>query len=323
MEKEYDSCKLCPRNCNINRNKGEIGFCGETSDIRISWAGLHFGEEPPVTGKGGSGTIFITGCNLGCIFCQNYQISQQGMGKIVSREDFAHICLELEKIGAENINIVTGSHAIPAIASALKLAQQKGLSIPVLWNTSSYETPEAIDLLAGLVTVWLPDLKTLNSLLAEKTMHAPNYPTTAKKAIRRMADLSPLILEKVGEKDYPEGKITSGVIVRHLALPGKIADSAIVLHWFAEHLKDKALLSLMTQYTPVTKNKETSTIDAFPNRMIDKTEFSELTSLLEDLAIDNGFFQELIQNNDWLPDFSQKQPFSSELAKPLWHWNHA
>lgn len=322
MEKEYESCMLCPRNCKVNRNKGETGYCGETSDIRLAWAGLHFGEEPPVTGKGGSGTLFITGCNLGCVFCQNYQISQQGMGKTVSREEFAHLCLELEKNGAENINIVTGSHAIPAIASALRIAKKDGLSIPVLWNTSSYETTQAIDLLAGLVTVWLPDLKTLNPLLAEKTMSAPDYPQTAKKATKRMCELSPLILEKKGEEGYPEGKIISGVILRHLALPGKINDSALVLRWFAKHIKDRAILSLMTQYTPVLQNKESLSIDAFPNRMIEKTEFSELTRLLEDLEIDNGFFQELIQSTDWLPDFSQNQPFSSDLAKPLWHWTN-
>ena len=322
MEKEYDSCILCPRNCKVNRNNGEIGYCGETSDIRLAWAGLHFGEEPPVIGKNGSGTLFISGCNLGCTFCQNYQISQQAMGKIVSREEFAQICNDLEKIGAENINIVTGSHAIPAIATALRIAQAKGLSIPVLWNTSSYETPEAINLLSGLVTVWLPDLKTLNPLLAEKTMHAPDYPKTAKKAIKRMAELSPLIIEKKGEKDYPEGKIVSGVILRHLALPGKINDSALVLHWFSKHLKDKTILSLMTQYTPVVQNKDSLLIDAFPNRMIQENEFLELTALLEELEIDTGYFQELIQDTDWLPDFSKKQPFSSELAQPCWHWKN-
>jgi len=323
----------CPRGCGINRNEKKIGVCGETADLRIAWAGLHFGEEPPVTGERGSGTIFITGCNLGCAFCQNFQISRDGMGRKVEAPEFAEICLSLAEAGAENINIVTGSHAIPSIASGLRKAKDQGLSIPILWNSSAYETTEALSPLEGLVTVWLPDLKTLNPLLSESVFRAADYPKVAKKAIRFMAEKSPLILTHGQSGAHSDnrahsessvvdgaGKIVSGVIVRHLALPGRLADTELVLRWFAEHLKDKALLSLMTQYTPVKASPYAQDINAFPDRLLDKNEYKKLTQLLEELEIDTGYYQELVDDTDWLPDFNLQQPFSSKLAKPIWHW---
>jgi putative pyruvate formate lyase activating enzyme len=320
MEKEYDSCTLCPKNCGVNRNAGLRGFCGETDELRIAWAGLHFGEEPPITVKGGSGTIFITGCNLRCKFCQNFQISQDGMGKAVTTDDFAKICVALQNAGAENINIVTGSHAIPAIATGLRAAQDAGLAIPVLWNSSSYEHPEALELLDGLVTGWLPDLKTLNPILAENVFRAGDYPRAAKKAIRWMAEKYPLVIEHPDDEKYPAGKIVSGVIVRHLVLPGKLDDTRLVLAWFAEHLADNAVLSLMTQYTPVKASPHARGIDAFPDRTLLNKEYSQLEGMLEEYGIDTGFYQELVEDTDWLPDFNRTQPFSSKLARPIWHW---
>jgi putative pyruvate formate lyase activating enzyme len=337
MHTLYDSCVACPRACGTNRNSGNRGFCGESADLRVSWAGLHFGEEPPVTGAGGSGTIFITGCNLRCKFCQNFQISQNDgearAGRAVDETEFADICLALEKAGAENINIVTGSHAIPAIAEGLTAARARGLAIPILWNSSSYETPEALALLDGLVNVWLPDLKTLNPLLSENVFRAADYPKVAKRAIRFMADRSPLAFSGsdyagTPAKDSPATgtttaaarTITSGVIVRHLALPGRLADTELVLRWFAEHLADKALLSLMTQYTPVQANPASSEIDAFPNRALNHGEYGRLTELLDELGLEDGFYQELVEDTEWLPDFERVQPFSSSLAKPVWHW---
>jgi Uncharacterized Fe-S protein PflX, homolog of pyruvate formate lyase activating proteins len=322
MENEYGSCRLCPKNCGVDRNAGQRGFCGETDRLRLSWAGLHFGEEPPVTGRGGSGTIFVTGCNLRCKFCQNWQISQDGMGREVDSSEFADICLALESMGAENINIVTGSHAIPAIASGLRAARSRALAIPVLWNSSAYETPEALALLEGLVTVWLPDLKTLNQELSGSVFHAADYPKAAKRAIRYMAGLSPLEIEHPDDESCPAGKIVSGVIVRHLALPGRLADTELVLRWFAEHLEGRALLSLMTQYTPVPNSPHAAGMDAFPDRLLDHSEYDRLTGLLEELGIDNGFYQELVEDTDWLPDFNRTQPFSSKLARPVWHWKH-
>lgn len=242
------------------------------------------------------------------------------MGKAVSTAEFAAICLALQNAGAENINIVTGSHAIPAIAAGLREARAQALDIPILWNSSAYETPAALSLLDGLVTVWLPDLKTLNPVLSENVFHAADYPKSAKKAIRYMAEKSPLNIEHPDAASYPAGKIRSGVIVRHLALPGKLADTELVLRWFAEHLADKAILSLMTQYTPVTQSPYSKKLDAFPNRPLDRQEYHRLTELLEELNIDTGFYQELVEDTDWLPDFNRTQPFSSKLAQPVWHW---
>jgi putative pyruvate formate lyase activating enzyme len=321
MVEEYESCTCCSKNCAVNRNAGQTGFCGETDEIRVAWAGLHFGEEPPVTGKGGSGAVFITGCNLGCLFCQNYQISQDGLGTTVSMETFAEICLALQKAGAENINIVTGSHAIPAIAGALRTAQTKGLTIPALWNSSAYETTESLALLSGLVSVWLPDLKTLNPILAESIFCAADYPKAAKKAIRYMVENSPLRIDHTGSREYPSGKIQSGVIVRHLALPGRFADTELVLRWFAEHLEGKAILSLMTQYTPVPSSAHSKNLSAFPDRPLEIGEYDRLKALIEELDIEAGFYQELSTDSDWLPDFTKIQPFSSNLARPIWHYS--
>ena len=182
----YKSCTLCPRNCKIDRTQGKTGFCKETDQLRIAVACLHFGEEPPITVNNGSGTIFVTGCNLRCAFCQNYQISQCGMGKTLTIEETVQIFFQLKEQGAENINIVTGSHAIPFLAKAIKQAKEAGLDLPICWNCSAYESVEALEMLKGLVDIWLPDLKTLNPMMSEAVFKAADYPTAAKKAIRWM-----------------------------------------------------------------------------------------------------------------------------------------
>ncbi|MCR4789864.1 MAG: radical SAM protein, partial [Treponemataceae bacterium] len=257
----YKSCTLCPRNCGVNRLEGELGFCRETADLRIATATIHFGEEPPITVLGGSGTIFITGCNLRCAFCQNYQISQNGMGKIVDIEEFADICLKLQDEKAENINIVTGSHVIPSLAEGLERAKAKGLKIPVCWNSSAYESVEALEMLDGLVDIWLPDMKTLNPLISDSVFKASDYPSTCKKAIRWMINHAPLKFENVKEVHDEKSKkrfggetiekMLSGVIVRHLVLPGRINDTVMVLDWLKDHVDGRACISIMSQYTPV------------------------------------------------------------------------
>lgn len=312
---------------------GVKGFCRETSDLRISSAGLHFGEEPPITASGGSGTIFITGCSLRCAFCQNYQISQKEMGSPVSIEEFARICLVLQDAGAENINIVTGSHAVPSIALGLENAKKKGLIIPVCWNSSAYETVETLSMLDGLVDLWLPDLKTLNPIISEAVFKAEDYPKYAKKAVRWMADNK--ILSFTQKKDK-EGnlidKMLSGTIVRHLILPGRLDDTVLVLDWFKKHLDGKAYLSLMTQYTPVPSPDELYTkteqcerctsLSSFQNRLLNETEFSSIISLINSYEFEQVFYQELTSDTDWLPDFNAVQPFSNALAKPVWHWKN-
>lgn len=313
----YKSCTLCPRNCNVNRFSGDRGFCGETFDLRIAYGGIHFGEEPPVTVSKGSGTIFFTGCNLRCSFCQNYQISQDGMGKVLGIEDFAGLCLRLQEEGAENINLVTGTHHIPVIRAGLEEAKNKGLKIPVLWNTSSYENTGSLELLKPLVDVWLPDLKTLNPEISKRVFAAENYPAKAKRAIRWMVENSPL---KFTEKDGKR-KIVSGVILRHLVLPGRLNDSRMVIEWFKEFLEGKVLFSLMTQYTPVKAHKNKDGLNAFQDRHVSEEEYGKLQEMLEEYGIQDGFYQELETDDSWLPDFNLISPFPSSLSKPLWHWS--
>ena len=315
----YSPCNTCPRKCNSKRNDGQKGFCLETRDLRIAWAGLHFGEEPLITAKGGSGTIFITGCNLHCAFCQNYQISQRGMGTTVTAVQFSDICLKLQDRGAENINIVTGSHAIPVLRDYLLEAKKRGLQIPVCWNSSAYETPESLELLKDVVSIWLPDLKTLNPIISQSVFDAPDYPKAAKTAIRYMVSNTKTII------DDKNNKMLSGVIVRHLMLPGRLDDTKLVLEWFKTHADGKSYLSLMSQYTPVPfdeseMKKREKALSSFQNRYVDEQEFGELQNLIDDYNIQNGFYQELVQDTEWLPDFSRTQPFQSSLAKPVWHW---
>jgi len=308
----YESCELCPRNCGVDRLAGETGFCGETADLRLAAALLHFGEEPPLVGTGGSGTIFVSGCNLGCAFCQNYQISQGeskdgvrrlALGKVVSAEDFASVCAVLRDKGAENINIVTGSHAIPAIIEGITAARRAGVLLPVLWNSSAYESPQALELLRDYVEIYLPDLKTLDGGIAAKFFNAPDYPQAAAAAIIKMADMA-----KAREK----------VIVRHLILPGYLESTREVLRWFAQNIKNRAMLSLMTQYTPT--GGKTTVLDDIPKGFLSREEYDAVMGYLEEFKIEDGFCQELVTGSDWLPDFTRPNPFSSELSVPVWHF---
>jgi len=311
MVNNYKSCKLCPRKCGVNRLAGETGFCGETAVLRIGAAVIHRGEEPPLVGTGGSGTIFVSGCNLGCVFCQNYQISQgligaadrKSLGKPVSAGDFAEICVALRDKGAENINIVTGSHAIPELIQGIIAAKNAGVQIPVLWNSSAYESPQALELLKDYIDIYLPDLKTLDSEIAAKFFKTPDYPEAASCAILKMTEIA-------------RSDINKKVIVRHLILPGYLESTHSVLRWFADNLKDRAQLSLMTQYTPIPGRGETA-----PKRYLNKDEYKTVLMWLDEFGIEDGFCQELVTGSDWLPDFRRINPFPSELSVPVWHFS--
>jgi putative pyruvate formate lyase activating enzyme len=281
--------------------------------LRIASASIHRGEEPPITGNGGSGTVFITGCTLGCVFCQNWQISQAGQGRVVSAGEFAGICLALEKKGAENINLVTGSHAIPALIGGIHVAREQGLAIPILWNSSAYEGVEALSLLADTVDVYLPDLKTLDREISRRFFRAPDYPEHAAAAILKM-------LESRGTLKFKEnGVLVSGTVIRHLVLPGYLEATREVIRWFADHARGRSLLSLMTQYTPV-KGIAADKTGGAPERYINSEEYEQVCGWLEEFGIEEGFFQELVQDSEWLPDFNRINPFSSELSQPVWHW---
>jgi putative pyruvate formate lyase activating enzyme len=324
----YKNCRLCPRVCGVDRLAGSRGFCGETSHLRLAFAGLHSGEEPPLSGSHGSGTIFVSGCNMGCGFCQNRQISSHNniehLGRVVSVEEFAAICLELQKRNAQNINIVTGSHAVPAIVQGLDAAKSAGLRIPALWNSSGYESTETLDILGDRIKTWLPDLKTLDTELADKFLNAPDYPRIAVRAIQWMIKTRP-----------------GDVIIRHLILPGHLESTRSVLRWFADNACGKAQLSLMSQYTPVkgfalryphslghvrASTSATSLRSSMnkqavaPDRYISKREYETVLGWLGEFGIEDGFCQELVTGSDWLPDFSRANPFSSELSVPVWHF---
>jgi len=312
----YSSCRLCPRNCGVDRLAGEAGFCGESAGLRLGAAVIHRGEEPPLVGTGGSGTIFVSGCNLGCVFCQNYQISQGekggfSLGRAVSAGDFAAICVKLRDKGAENINIVTGSHAVPALIEGITAARSAGVQIPVLWNSSAYETAETLELLRDYVDIYLPDLKTLDGEIAAKFFNAPDYPAAAATAILKMIDM---VNDKPRYSPHSAREnAREKVIVRHLILPGYLESTRSVLRWFADNAKDRAQLSLMTQYTPIPGRGKSA-----PERYINEDEYETVMKWLEEFEIENGFCQELVTGSDWLPDFKRPNPFSSELSVTVW-----
>ncbi len=326
LEALYKSCVQCPRRCKADRTKAS-GICGEGAGVRIATACLHFGEEPPVTVFGGSGTIFFTGCTLRCAFCQNYQISQKGMGRAVDSAEFTDICLALQNAGAENINLVTPSHHIPVIAKCIADAKMAGLAVPVCWNSSGYESAEMLSLLKDLVDIWLPDFKTLDSDFSRKVFAAPDYPDAAKAALLWMLENSPLEIKKITKNGETKEKITSGVIIRHLFMPGRFEDTAEVLGWLKENADGRAIISLMSQYTPVPFKESgpdsairQAALSAIENRLVSSTEDSDIRDLIDAYDFDYLFYQDLSTDTDWLPDFSRIQPFSNKLARPIWHY---
>jgi putative pyruvate formate lyase activating enzyme len=310
-EKLYSSCTLCPRKCSVNRNDGERGFCGETALLRIACVCLHYGEEPPLTGKGGSGTVFFTGCTLKCRFCQNYQISREGIGEPVSEDELCRLFLVLQDKGAVNINLVTGTQFIPGIINVLHQAKGKGLHVPVVWNTSGFEEPCILKLLDPVVDIYVPDMKTLSKEIARRHFHAEQYPAKAAKALRLMAERKPLIIEN--------GILKCGVIMRHLVIPGMLDETKKVLEWYKKHLENRALLSLMFQYTPLHCN-HTEKIE-IPDRHVSQKEYEEVMGFLDDAGIEYGFIQDRAENGIWLPDFNRKNPFPRDYAFPVWHFS--
>jgi putative pyruvate formate lyase activating enzyme len=238
------------------------------------------------------------------------------MGRAVDDGEFARICLALQEGGVENINLVTGSHAVPALVSGILSARRRGLELPVLWNSSAYESPQALSLLEDTVDVYLPDLKTLDREVSRRFFHAADYPEQAKAAIPRMiaARGAPRYAPSRGTGPGEGRVLVSGVLIRHLVLPGYLEATRQVLRWFAEHAQGRALLSLMTQYTPLSPDGNAL------DRYLDQGEYETLLGWLEELSIDDGFYQELAPDSGWLPDFNRPNPFSSTLSLPVWHW---
>ena len=277
----YQNCTLCPRMCHADRTK-QPGFCGCGSQIRAARAALHFWEEPCISGTKGSGTVFFSGCTLKCCFCQNYPISQEGVGKVISEEDLANIFLDLQSQGAENISLVTADQYLPSILPVLNQIREE-LTIPVVYNCSGYEHLDTLHLLAGTVDIYLPDLKYYDNGIAQKYSRSGNYFSIASQAI-------PEMIRQTGAPVFDErGILQKGVIIRHMVLPGQRSDSIRLLHWMAENLeKGSFLLSLMSQYTPFYHAKD------FPelNRRITTYEYEKVLDEAVRLGLTDGYMQE-------------------------------
>ncbi len=306
----YERCALCPRKCKVDRNAGEVGFCRETDNLRIAWAGLHFGEEPIITGKGGSGTIFFTGCTMRCAFCQNYQISHEGLGRTVSEKELIEIFFGLKEMGAENLNMVTGTHFLPHIISALGSAKERGLNLPVVWNTSGYERTEIINLLSDYISVFLTDVKTLDTEMARLLFRAPDYPERVIPAVDSMVNTVSTVVE--------DGVMKSGVIIRHLVLPGMIESTFRFLRLFKERWYGRGILSLMFQYTPpVCLSSRGGPVELKTHIL--RNEYERVMEYLEDIGIEEGYVHDIDEDDEWFPDFTREKPFPSSLCTPLWH----
>ncbi len=333
------SCNLCNRHCHVDRNE-TVGYCGQTAKLRAARAALHFWEEPCISGKNGSGPVFFSGCSLHCIFCQNYGIAMDSAiseksaaprcpittkksagsitGKTISVERLSEIFLELQEKGAHNINLVTPSHFIPQIVSALTLSKSRGLSLPIVYNTGSYETVDALKMLDGLVDIYLPDLKYHSPRLSTRYSHAPDYFSCASEAIQEM-------FRQVGRPQFdsnicaelPELSENSlmkrGMIVRHLLLPGCLKDSKNILSYLYHTYGDSVFVSIMSQYTPMPQLATGTSGMASPlfferypelTRRVTKKEYDELTDFALSLGMENVFIQDMdVAQDSFIPAF--------------------
>jgi putative pyruvate formate lyase activating enzyme len=277
------ACDLCPHRCGVNRIRGEQGRCKRGLKPRIASANLHRGEEPPISGSKGSGTIFFSGCTLACVFCQNFPISQQDTGETISTSGLAKRMLQLQKRGAHNLNLVTPSHWLPQFLAALWLAIPQGFNLPVVWNSSGYETVDALRLLDGVVSVYLPDMKYSDDAQAVELSAAPGYTAINRAAVTEM-------LRQVGQLQLDDdGIATQGLIVRHLVLPQGRAGSAKTLPWIAENLGQDTHIALMSQYFPAHRAATMNGI----SRGLTHPEYDAAVEALEDAGLENGWVQEL------------------------------
>lgn len=293
MKDVLNECRLCPRNCSINRNCGEVGYCNAGNEITIAKYYLHKWEEPCITGENGSGTIFFTYCNLRCLFCQNYKISTLNYGMNISIERFSEICLELQDRGAANINLVTPTHFVPLIIDGLKLAKSRGLSIPIVYNSSGYENVDTIKMLDGIIDIYLPDFKYYSNEYSVKYSKCNDYFKYASAAIDEM-------VRQKGSCIFDEdGNMISGVIVRHLLLPGMEDDSKRILKYLYDSYEDKIFISIMNQYTPIRECKYEEL-----NSKVDDSVYGDVIDYAWDIGIRNAFIQEDgSQSESFIPDF--------------------
>lgn len=297
-----NECRLCPRDCKVNRVNSR-GICQVSDKLKIARIALHYWEEPCISGESGSGAVFFSGCNLHCVFCQNEEISHGKVGKEISVEELANQFIKLQKQGANNINLVTGTHYIPQIVQAVRMAKaglddENRLEIPVIYNTSGYEKVESLRLLEGIVDVYLPDFKYMDESLAGNYSHASDYPEIAKAAIAEMVRQCPSV-----EFD-DQGFVKSGVIVRQLLLPGHVNDAKAIIKYLFDNYQDSIFISMMSQYTPMphiaSKYSEL-------NRRVTKREYDSLINYALDLGVENAFIQDRkVAKESFIPEFSNE-----------------
>lgn len=266
-------CTLCPRNCNVYRSKGQVGYCGIEDVPVVSSYGPHFGEESVLVGSGGSGTIFFAGCNLRCIFCQNYDISHQRHGNQISTEQIAEIMLQLQECRCANINLVSPSHIIPPVAAAIETAREKGLDLPIVYNSGGYDSPETLKLLEGMIDIYMPDMKYGDSRTAKELSDADDYPSVNFAAVREMH-------RQVGDLEMENGLAKRGLLVRHLVLPNELAGSFPIIDFLADELSGKTAINVMDQYRPCYK--------AFTNSKINRRPYAEEIESVRKYAIEKG-----------------------------------
>lgn len=293
---EYNRCVLCPCECGANRNENKKGICKVSDQIVLARAALHYWEEPCISGEKGSGAVFFAGCNLHCVFCQNEEISWGKTGKIIDESRLAEIFLELKEQGANNINLVTAGQYLPQVISAVESARNQGMNLPIVYNTGGYEKVDSIKRLEGIVDVYLPDFKYMSSGLSGKYSNAPDYSEVAKLAIAEMVRQQPLCCFN------EEGIIRTGVIVRHLLLPGGLKDSKRIIKYLNRTYGNKIYISLMSQYTPLAHVKKYPQL----NRRVTEREYNQLVDYALDIGVENGFTQEReVAKESFIPHFDE------------------
>lgn len=291
---KYENCLLCPRKCGINRSTGQTGVCGVSSEIKVARAALHYWEEPCISGKRGSGAVFFSGCSLHCVFCQNREISDGKEGKVISKERLSDIFMELAGKGANNINLVTPGQYIPDIVWAVNDAKSRGMKLPIIYNTSGYENVTELKLLEGIVDVYLPDFKYMDSTLSARYSRAKDYPPVAKQALSEMVRQQPDVVI-----DDATGFIQKGVIVRQLLLPGHVNDAKAVLKYLYDTYHDHVYISMMSQFTPIA-------LKDYPeiNRTVTRREYERLVDYALEIGITNAFIQEGdVAKDSFIPAF--------------------
>jgi putative pyruvate formate lyase activating enzyme len=281
IEKLYqilESCELCPRKCHVNRLENEQGVCRSGKELMVSSYGPHFGEEAPLVGRGGSGTIFLTNCNLLCVYCQNYEISHLGYGHVRSAEQVAQYMMSLQNRGCHNINFVTPTHFTPQLVKATKLAIGKGLRLPLVWNCGGYENPETIDLMEGIIDIYMPDMKYGEAEPAKQFSNAPDYFPVCKEVVKKMH-------HQVGDLHIdPRGIAQRGLLIRHLVLPNDLAGSENVLTFIAEEVSKNTYVNVMSQYRPEGKAHHFERLNRYPRRKV----FTKVITMATKLGLTRG-----------------------------------